>query len=149
MPLLHFGRYAYHRDPVAPSALKAPISPFTPRALPEEAVEATIEDFVRAAEPARPGGYDGVEIMGSEGYRSRGWCVPCRPGSPPGAGGRSTRYCPRPADRGPARRAAGRRRVAQEWRTESARNPDTFPTSGMRENPPGDESASGAGQESL
>ncbi|WP_165985125.1 FAD-dependent oxidoreductase [Streptomyces sp. YIM 98790] len=68
LQILHFGRYAYHEDLVAPSALKAPISPFTPRALDDTEVAATVEDFVRAAELARHAGYDGVEIMGSEGY---------------------------------------------------------------------------------
>ncbi|MFH8369400.1 FAD-dependent oxidoreductase [Streptomyces sp. NPDC018031] len=68
MQILHFGRYAYHRDLVAPSALQAPISPHLPHALTDDEVEATIEDFVRAAELARSAGYDGVEIMGSEGY---------------------------------------------------------------------------------
>ncbi|MFB7664374.1 FAD-dependent oxidoreductase [Kitasatospora sp. NPDC056138] len=68
MQILHFGRYAHHPDLVAPSALQAPISPFTPRALTDEEVERTIGDFVRAAELARRAGYDGVEIMGSEGY---------------------------------------------------------------------------------
>ncbi|MER5178406.1 NADPH-dependent 2,4-dienoyl-CoA reductase [Streptomyces sp. NPDC002896] len=68
MQILHFGRYAYHADLVAPSALQAPISPFTPRALTDGEVEETIEDFARAAELARRAGYDGVEIMGSEGY---------------------------------------------------------------------------------
>ncbi|MFD9293151.1 FAD-dependent oxidoreductase [Streptomyces sp. NPDC060030] len=68
MQILHFGRYAHHPDLVAPSALKAPISGFTPHALDDDEVEETIEDFVRAAELARSAGYDGVEIMGSEGY---------------------------------------------------------------------------------
>ncbi|WP_324800544.1 NADPH-dependent 2,4-dienoyl-CoA reductase [Streptomyces cyaneofuscatus] len=68
MQILHFGRYAHHPDLVAPSALKAPISGFTPNALTSEQVEETIEEFVRAAELARLAGYDGVEIMGSEGY---------------------------------------------------------------------------------
>ncbi|WP_329043413.1 NADPH-dependent 2,4-dienoyl-CoA reductase [Streptomyces sp. NBC_00178] len=68
MQILHFGRYAHHPDLVAPSALKAPISGFTPHALTDDEVEETIEDFVRAAELARRAGYDGVEIMGSEGY---------------------------------------------------------------------------------
>ncbi|RPK55144.1 2,4-dienoyl-CoA reductase [NADPH] [Streptomyces sp. ADI96-02] len=68
MQILHFGRYAHHPGLVAPSALKAPISAFTPRALTGEEVEATVEEFVRAAELARLAGYDGVEIMGSEGY---------------------------------------------------------------------------------
>ncbi|WP_329587237.1 NADPH-dependent 2,4-dienoyl-CoA reductase [Streptomyces sp. NBC_01005] len=68
MQILHFGRYAHHPDLVAPSAIQAPISAFTPHALDDDEVEETIEDFVRAAELARLAGYDGVEIMGSEGY---------------------------------------------------------------------------------
>jgi len=68
MQILHFGRYAHHPELVAPSALKAPISGFTPNALTGAEVEETIEEFVRAAELARLAGYDGVEIMGSEGY---------------------------------------------------------------------------------
>ncbi|MFJ8476165.1 FAD-dependent oxidoreductase [Kitasatospora sp. NPDC094011] len=68
LQILHFGRYAYHRDLVAPSALQAPISPFVPNELTAEQVEQTVEDFVRCAELARRAGYDGVEIMGSEGY---------------------------------------------------------------------------------
>ncbi|MEU8455032.1 NADPH-dependent 2,4-dienoyl-CoA reductase [Streptomyces griseoaurantiacus] len=68
LQLLHFGRYAYHQDLVAPSPLQAPISPFVPRELTDAEVEETIEDYVRAARLARRAGYDGVEIMGSEGY---------------------------------------------------------------------------------
>nr|BFD94284.1 NADPH-dependent 2,4-dienoyl-CoA reductase [Kitasatospora sp. Xyl93] len=68
LQILHFGRYAYHRDLVAPSAIQAPISPFTPNELTAEQVEQTVEDFARCAELARRAGYDGVEIMGSEGY---------------------------------------------------------------------------------
>jgi 2,4-dienoyl-CoA reductase (NADPH2) len=68
MQILHFGRYAYHQDLVAPSAIQAPISPFVPHALTEDEIEETIGDFVRAAVLARSAGYDGVEIMGSEGY---------------------------------------------------------------------------------
>ncbi|MEU8956371.1 NADPH-dependent 2,4-dienoyl-CoA reductase [Streptomyces sp. NPDC048518] len=68
MQILHFGRYAYHDKLVAPSALQAPISPFVPRELTDDEVEQTIEDFVRAAELAKLAGYDGVEVMGSEGY---------------------------------------------------------------------------------
>ncbi|MFF3455426.1 FAD-dependent oxidoreductase [Streptomyces sp. NPDC002730] len=68
MQILHFGRYAYHADLVAPSAIQAPISPFVPHALTDAEVEETIEDFVRTAELAKSAGYDGVEIMGSEGY---------------------------------------------------------------------------------
>ena len=68
MQILHFGRYAYQPGLVAPSALQAPINPFVPHALTGDEVEQTIEDFVRCAALARYAGYDGVEIMGSEGY---------------------------------------------------------------------------------
>ncbi|GHD77954.1 FAD-dependent oxidoreductase [Streptomyces goshikiensis] len=68
MQILHFGRYAYHKDLVAPTALQAPISPFVPNELTDAEVERTVEDFVRAARLAKLAGYDGVEIMGSEGY---------------------------------------------------------------------------------
>ena len=66
LQLLHAGRYAYHPLSVSASSIKAPINPFRPRALRD--VEGTIDDFVRAALLARAAGYDGVEIMGSEGY---------------------------------------------------------------------------------
>ena len=68
LQILHFGRYAYHPDLVAPSAIQAPITPFAPHALTGEEVEQTIEDFVNCAALARSAGYDGVEVMGSEGY---------------------------------------------------------------------------------
>jgi len=68
MQLLHAGRYAYHPLQVAPSKLKAPINPFTPRALSARGVERHIADYARAARYAREAGYDGVEVMGSEGY---------------------------------------------------------------------------------
>ncbi|MFI8189267.1 FAD-dependent oxidoreductase [Streptomyces sp. NPDC085946] len=68
MQILHFGRYAYHPDLVAPSPLQAPISPYPPRELTDADVERTVDDYVRAARLARRAGYDGVEIMGSEGY---------------------------------------------------------------------------------
>ncbi|NDJ88197.1 FAD-dependent oxidoreductase [Mycolicibacter kumamotonensis] len=68
LQVLHAGRYAYHPFSVSASAIKAPINPFRPRALSSRGVESTIADFARAAELAREAGYDGVEIMGSEGY---------------------------------------------------------------------------------
>jgi 2,4-dienoyl-CoA reductase (NADPH2) len=68
MQILHAGRYAYGRDCVAPSALKSPISPFVPRELDEAGIEKQIADIATAAARAREAGYDGVEVMGSEGY---------------------------------------------------------------------------------
>ncbi len=68
MQILHTGRYAHHPLAVAPSALRSPISRYTPRALSARGVEAQIAAFVRSAVLARDAGYDGVEIMGSEGY---------------------------------------------------------------------------------
>ncbi|KRA48897.1 NADPH-dependent 2,4-dienoyl-CoA reductase [Pseudoxanthomonas sp. Root630] len=66
--LLHAGRYGYHPLTVAPSKLKAPINPFTPRALSARGIERQIGAYANAAKLARDAGYDGVEIMGSEGY---------------------------------------------------------------------------------
>ncbi|MGN4074402.1 oxidoreductase, partial [Burkholderia gladioli] len=68
MQILHFGRYSYQPNLVAPSAIQAPINPFVPHELGDEEVEQTIDDFVRCAALAQHAGYDGVEIMGSEGY---------------------------------------------------------------------------------
>ncbi|QBG96916.1 NADPH-dependent 2,4-dienoyl-CoA reductase [Xanthomonas oryzae] len=68
LQLLHAGRYAYHPLSVAPSKLKAPITPFTPRALSASAVDRQVVAYARAARLAREAGYDGVEVMGSEGY---------------------------------------------------------------------------------
>ena len=68
LQILHAGRYAYSRSLVAPSPLKAPINPFTPRALRGDEVIRQIEDYVQCARRAREAGYDGVEVMGSEGY---------------------------------------------------------------------------------
>ncbi len=68
MQILHTGRYAYHPFAVGPSAIKAPITPFKPRALSERGIRKTIKDFVNCAKKAQQAGYDGVEIMGSEGY---------------------------------------------------------------------------------
>jgi len=68
MQILHAGRYAYSPDCVGPSPVKSPISPFPPRELDEDGIEKQIGDMVVAAQRARQAGYDGVEIMGSEGY---------------------------------------------------------------------------------
>jgi len=68
LQILHFGRYAYHPGLVGPSAIKAPIAPMAPRALTTEEVERTINDFAQCAALAQKAGYDGVEVMGSEGY---------------------------------------------------------------------------------
>ncbi|MCR9146147.1 MAG: NADPH-dependent 2,4-dienoyl-CoA reductase [Rhodobacteraceae bacterium] len=68
MQILHAGRYAYSPDCVGPSPIKSPISPFVPKELDEDGIEKQIADIVTAATRARQAGYDGVEIMGSEGY---------------------------------------------------------------------------------
>lgn len=68
MQILHAGRYAYGPKCVAPSAVKSPISPFAPTALDEDGIEKQIADIVTAATRAQQAGYDGVEVMGSEGY---------------------------------------------------------------------------------
>ncbi|AVN35597.1 FAD-dependent oxidoreductase [Serratia marcescens] len=68
LQILHTGRYSYQPKLVAPSALQAPINPFTPSALSEAEIEQTIADFARCAALAQQAGYDGVEVMGSEGY---------------------------------------------------------------------------------
>ena len=68
LQILHAGRYSYQRQLVAPSAIQAPINPFLPQVLSEAAIEQTIADFARCAALAKAAGYDGVEIMGSEGY---------------------------------------------------------------------------------
>ncbi|WP_204112972.1 NADPH-dependent 2,4-dienoyl-CoA reductase [Shimia biformata] len=68
MQILHAGRYAYGPECVSASPVKSPISPFPPKELDEEGIEKQIQDFVTATVRAREAGYDGVEIMGSEGY---------------------------------------------------------------------------------
>ncbi|MCB2093223.1 MAG: NADPH-dependent 2,4-dienoyl-CoA reductase [Rhodobacteraceae bacterium] len=68
MQVLHAGRYAYSKDCVAPSPIRSPISPFLPNALNEAGIEKQIADIVQSAARAREADYDGVEIMGSEGY---------------------------------------------------------------------------------
>jgi 2,4-dienoyl-CoA reductase (NADPH2) len=68
LQILHTGRYAYHPLAVAPSRIQSPISPFTPRELSERGIQRQIRAFVRCASLAREAGYDGVEVMGSEGY---------------------------------------------------------------------------------
>ncbi|MDU1142951.1 FAD-dependent oxidoreductase [Aeromonas rivipollensis] len=68
LQILHAGRYAYHPFSLAPSAIRAPISPFKPRAMSERQIRGTIRDFASTAALAKAAGYDGVEVMGSEGY---------------------------------------------------------------------------------
>src|SRR5213078_5405185 len=68
LQILHAGRYAYHPLSVAPSRVKSPITPFRPRALTRWGIQRTIAAYVRCAKLAQRAGYDGVEIMGSEGY---------------------------------------------------------------------------------
>ena len=68
LQILHAGRYAYHPFAVAPSAIKSPISPFTPKALSGRQIKKIIKSFSNTAELAKRAGYDGVEVMGSEGY---------------------------------------------------------------------------------
>lgn len=68
MQILHAGRYGFHSAIVAPSAIQAPISPFVPHELTAEEIERQIDDYANAAKLAQQAGYDGVEIMGSEGY---------------------------------------------------------------------------------
>ena len=68
MQILHTGRYSYQANNVAPSAIQAPINPIKPKALSSAEVQQTIDDFANCAKLAQYAGYDGVEIMGSEGY---------------------------------------------------------------------------------
>ncbi len=68
LQILHAGRYGYHPFCVAPSAIKSPISPFKPRALSSRGIQKTIDHFARCAELSKLANYDGVEVMGSEGY---------------------------------------------------------------------------------
>lgn len=68
LQILHAGRYAYHPFSVSASKKKAPINPFTPKAMSKRSIKGTIADFARTAELAQYAGYDGVEVMGSEGY---------------------------------------------------------------------------------
>ncbi|WP_026972477.1 NADPH-dependent 2,4-dienoyl-CoA reductase [Aliagarivorans marinus] len=68
MQLLHAGRYAYHPLNVGPSAIKAPINPFKPSAMSHGAITRTIKQFAKSAQLAKRAGYDGIELMGSEGY---------------------------------------------------------------------------------
>ena len=77
LQVLHAGRYAYHPFSASASSIKAPINPFRPRRLSGRGVETTIDDFARCARLARDAGYDGVEIMGSEGYLLNQFLAPC------------------------------------------------------------------------
>ncbi len=76
MQILHAGRYAYHPFSLAPSAIQSPITPFKPKALTSKGIEGQIRDFVRCAKLAQKAGYDGVEVMGSEGYFINQFLVP-------------------------------------------------------------------------
>ena len=77
MQILHTGRYAMSREPVAPSAIQAPINPAKPRALSTEEVRQTVADYIACARLAKEAGYDGVEVMGSEGYLINQFLAPC------------------------------------------------------------------------
>ena len=68
MQILHAGRYGYHPFSVAPSKIKSPITPFKPFKLTQSGIKRTIRDFVNSAKLSKIAGYDGIEIMGSEGY---------------------------------------------------------------------------------
>ena len=68
LQLVHAGRYGYHEDSVAPSPIRSPLNKSTPIELTDEGIAQTIADYVRAAKLAQEAGYDGVEVMGSEGY---------------------------------------------------------------------------------
>jgi len=68
MQILHSGRYGYHPFAVSASPIKSPISPFKPRKMSIKNIEQTVKDYARCAKLAKQAGYDGVEIMGSEGY---------------------------------------------------------------------------------
>ncbi|MEZ5646294.1 MAG: NADPH-dependent 2,4-dienoyl-CoA reductase [Burkholderiaceae bacterium] len=76
MQLLHAGRYARHGQGVAPSALKSPLSSETPRAMTEADIQRTLDDYARAAQLAQGAGYDGVEVMGAEGYLINQFAAP-------------------------------------------------------------------------
>ncbi|WP_338804392.1 NADPH-dependent 2,4-dienoyl-CoA reductase [Xenorhabdus griffiniae] len=68
LQILHAGRYSYQKNSVAPSAIQAPINPFMPKEMSENDIRQTIKDFAYCAQLAQQAGYDGVEVMGSEGY---------------------------------------------------------------------------------
>ena len=68
LQLLHAGRYSYHPFSIAPSKIKAPINPFTPKEMSSRMIKGTIKDYAKSAKLAHKAGYDGIEIMGSEGY---------------------------------------------------------------------------------
>ncbi|MBF6181873.1 NADPH-dependent 2,4-dienoyl-CoA reductase [Nocardia otitidiscaviarum] len=76
LQILHAGRYSYMPGSVSASSIKAPINPFRPRALSSKGVEQTIDDYARCAQLAKFAGYDGVEIMGGEGYFINQFLVP-------------------------------------------------------------------------
>jgi 2,4-dienoyl-CoA reductase (NADPH2) len=77
LQILHAGRYGYHGEIVAPSPIRAPINKTVPREMTEAEIEQTIADFAQAAVYAKEAGYDGVEVMGSEGYLINEFTAPC------------------------------------------------------------------------
>lgn len=77
LQLLHSGRYGYHGDIVAPSPIRAPINKNAPKEMSEAEIEQTISDFAKSAALAQEAGFDGVEIMGSEGYLINTFTAPC------------------------------------------------------------------------
>jgi 2,4-dienoyl-CoA reductase (NADPH2) len=90
LQILHAGRYAYLPFSVSASSIKAPINPFRPRAMSDRGIERTIADYVRCAELARFAGYDGVEVMGGEGYLINQFLAPRTNRRTDGWGGSAT-----------------------------------------------------------
>ena len=107
MQILHAGRHAYSPKLVAPSAIQAPINPFKPNELDEDGIQKQINDFVNCAKLAQQAEYDGVEVMGSEGYFINQFLV-APPTTAPTAGVAATRTACACRWRSSAARARGR-----------------------------------------